>query len=200
MSIQPFSINVRKGNPFLRGFNITVLSSLLVLTGCTQMQTQPEPQPVKTVVETKTVEVVPRHLKSIENKAIIGQIENVTVADWKMKARIDSGATTTSIDARNIKGFERDGKDWVRFELLNRDTNETKKLEKPVSRIVEIKRHGAENQERYVVEMKLTLGSINEKVEVSLNDRSDFTFPVLIGRNFLMDRAVVDVSQEYVGK
>ncbi|GAA3944175.1 ATP-dependent zinc protease [Litoribacillus peritrichatus] len=159
----------------------------------------PEP---KVVTKEVKVEVLPEAYKSIEDKLVIGQVEHTLVdpSGWTFKSRIDSGATTTSIDARDIKKFERDGKDWVRFNLFDRDTKETFEIEKPVSRVVQIKRHGAGIQERYAIELNLTIGKLSETVEVTLTDRSDFTYPVLIGRNFLIDRAVVDVSAKFIAK
>lgn len=150
----------------------------------------------------KRVEVLPEKFQSIKKKTIIGQVEYTTIApsNWTFKSRIDSGATTTSIDAKDITPFERDGERWVRFNLENRDTKETFDIEKPVERVVKIKSHGSDVQERFVVLLDLSIGGISERVEVSLTDRSEFTYPVLIGRNFLMDRAVIDVSQKFIAK
>ena len=51
-------------------------------------------------------------------KIIIGAVEKVRLLppNVVLKARIDTGAKTTSIDAQNIIPFERDGKEWVRFD------------------------------------------------------------------------------------
>ncbi len=197
---------------------IRTLSALFILStlaGCESLgsqpssaQTCPEVEPkiitkeAKPKIITKEVEVLPEAFADLKDKIIIGQAENVLVepSGWTFKSRIDSGATTTSIDARDIKKFERDGKDWVRFNLFDRETKKTFEIEKPVTRTVDIKRHGTEIQTRYAIELKLTIGKLSEIVEVTLTDRSDFTFPVLIGRNFLIDRAVIDVSEQYIAK
>ncbi|GLQ33185.1 ATP-dependent zinc protease family protein [Litoribrevibacter albus] len=202
--------------------SLSVLLLVGVLAGCDALPTQPSegnpqaqncPPPkevqqacpdVKPTVITKEVEkrveVLPARFQSIEKKTVIGQVENtkITPSEWSFESRIDSGATTTSIDARDITPFERDGKDWVRFNLYDRKTKQTFEIEKPVERVVKIKRHGTELQERYVVLLDLSIGNLTERVEVSLTDRSEFTYPVLIGRNFLMDRAVIDVSQKFI--
>ena len=120
--------------------------------------------------------------------------ENVLTA----KARIDTGATTTSLGAHDITPFERDGKRWVRFTIRDRVSGEEHPFEKPLSRMVEIKRHNASPDTRPVVRMPLTLGRVSATVEVSLNNRDPFDYPVLIGRNFMDGRIVVDVSQEYI--
>jgi hypothetical protein len=135
-----------------------------------------------------------------DGKLVIGEAEWVHLPKQKirLKGRIDTGATTTSIDARDIRIQERDGKKWVLFDLVNRENDERIHMDKPVIRIAEIKRHGAEHQERPVVKLHMRIGDVEEYLEVSLTDRSKYEFPVLIGRNFLRGTAVVDVSRAYV--
>ncbi|BFM12749.1 hypothetical protein R50072_29020 [Simiduia litorea] len=130
---------------------------------------------------------------------VIGVAENVTLdpPGVKVKARIDTGAETSSLHASNIIPFERDGERWVRFEFSPNDDAETVTIERPLSRKVKIKRHDADSTRRRVVEMRVRLGDIDEEIEVTLTDRSEFSFPMLIGRNFLTDNAVVDVSKSF---
>lgn len=130
-------------------------------------------------------------------KKIIGATEKVRLLPVNMvlKARIDTGAKTTSIDARNITPFERDGVQWVRFDCVDGDKTET--LEKKVLNVVEIKRHGAEPQNRYVVKMRIVLGNVSRLIEVNLNNREPYDYPILIGRNFLRNSFIVDIVEKY---
>jgi len=127
-----------------------------------------------------------------DDKHIIGSIELVQVVPVKVtkKARIDTGATTTSIDAQDIVLFERDGKKWVKFKFAG------KEIQKKLVDIVSIKRHGADDVKRPSVMIKLALGDVVRNVKVTLADRSKFTYPILIGRNFLRDMFIVDVSKK----
>jgi len=149
--------------------------------------------------ETKTTPVAEESLKECDGKLIIGETEWVYLPSVKvkMKARIDTGATTTSIDARNIRIQTRDGKKWALFTLVDRKSGKEFDMEKPVVKVVEIKRHGAEHQKRYAVKMRIVIGHISQYILVTLNDRERFDFPVLIGRNFLRGAAVVDVDRAY---
>jgi len=139
---------------------------------------------------------------------IIGQAEYVTVwpNEFRYRARIDTGATTCSISALDIKRFERDGKKWVRFRFPVPSENKKAKLKKsaiqeyPISRDVNIKRHGAADQIRPVVKLMVQLGSFKGRIEFSLTDRTKYTYPVLVGRNLLEGNALVDVSKSYVAK
>lgn len=136
----------------------------------------------------------------LDGKQIIGQVEYALVSppDLRLRARIDSGATTTSVHATSIEPFERDGEDWVRFEMVNPETEVYLPVEGKITRIASIKRHGAEDVKRPVVRLKVSIGSVSLPIEVTLADRSSFEYPVLIGRNFLQGTSVVDVSGEYL--
>lgn len=128
-------------------------------------------------------------------KITIGRIENVRLVppNVVLKARIDTGAETTSIDARNITPFERDGKQWVRFVCVSGKKEYT--IERKVIKNVRIKRHGEDAQDRYVINMRIVLGDVSRVVRVNLNDRDAYKYPVLIGRNFLRDYFIVDVAK-----
>ena len=130
-------------------------------------------------------------------KKIIGAIENVRLVPPNiiLKARIDTGAKTTSVDARNITPFERDGKQWVRFVCMDGEKEHI--LERKVVKTVQIKRHGEVSQDRYVVNMRIILGDVSQLIPVTLNDRDAYIYPVLIGRNFLRDYFIVDVAKKY---
>ena len=130
---------------------------------------------------------------------VIGEIESVTLVKDKFQllARIDTGAQTSSLSAQKIEQYERDGKKWVRFEVANLATKKKVQFERPLSRMVSIKRHGASAVNRPVVNLIVAMGPIKCVCEFSLTDRSKYEFPVLIGRNFLSGRAVVDVSRKH---
>ncbi|MCW8821712.1 MAG: RimK/LysX family protein [Sulfurovum sp.] len=130
-------------------------------------------------------------------KRIIGNVEKVRLVppNVVLKARIDTGAKTTSIDAREITPFERDGKQWVRFVVMAGKKEHT--IERKVIKTVQIKRHGAESQDRYVVKMRIILGDVSQLISVTLNDRDAYQYPVLIGRNFLRDYCIVDVGKKF---
>lgn len=141
--------------------------------------------------------------QAAEKLPIIGAEEYVVVdpegKSILLKARIDSGANTSSLWAENILRFERDGAPWVRFELPLSDEEGGKRatFERKVERTVEIKRKNAENQSRVAVWMLVRFGEFDEKLQFTLADRSGFDFPLLLGRNFLHGNFLIDVSRKY---
>ncbi len=131
-------------------------------------------------------------------KLVVGDVEDVRFEniDIVLRARIDTGASTSSLDARDIGSFERDGDRWVRFTVLDPDSGEPIVLERPRSRRVRILQATADEPERRpVVELRVTLGDNTQTAEFTLSNRSNLEYPVLIGRNILRDLMVVDVSK-----
>ncbi|MBQ7633053.1 MAG: ATP-dependent zinc protease [Alphaproteobacteria bacterium] len=137
----------------------------------------------------------PAKIITVRPDNVIGAVERIYFPPMKSPflARIDTGATTSSVDADNIKRFERDGQKWVSFTLVNRDTNEKLDFEKPLVRRVKIKRTG-EEEHRVTVSMDVKMGKEMFVAEFTLNERHDFEYQGLIGRNILSGRAIVDVS------
>jgi hypothetical protein len=126
-------------------------------------------------------------------KSIIGGVERVRVIPGNiiLKARIDTGATTSSLGVDSYEITNEDGKEWVEMTL------EGFKSKHEVIKYILIKQHDAESLKRPVIRLRLILGDISESVNVTLADRSNFTYKLLIGRNFLYDHFLVDVSLKY---
>jgi len=114
----------------------------------------------------------------------------------EFKAKLDSGARTSSLHAVDIEEFERNGEKWVRFTIENHD-GEKETLERRIVRHVRIKEHGGTTQKRPVVKMGICLGMLYKEVEANLIDRSNFTTPILVGRSFMQDDVLIDPSTTY---
>lgn len=143
--------------------------------------------------------------RGLANKTVLGGREWIGLVDvgTYLKARIDSGANTSSLSASEITPFERDGENWIRFKLglddkdVVVDAVRDEWIEAPVERRVRVIQATGE-ESRPVVTLMMTLGSIREPVEFTLSDRTHLDFPVILGRRFLLDIAVVDVAQRYL--
>lgn len=133
-----------------------------------------------------------------KDKTLIGWIEKVRVypGDIEFKAKMDTGALTSSINAKNISEFERDGEAWVRFEIINKD-NVSSTLELPLVREAKIKRHFGVAQKRHVVVLGVCLGKLYKETQVNLVDRHGFLYAMLIGRSFLRKDFAIDPSQQF---
>lgn len=135
------------------------------------------------------------------DKLLVGELEQVWLSnlDLALPARIDTGAETASLDARNIELFERDGRRWVRFEILRPGTGKPLVVERKLKRMVMIvQSSSAEPERRPVIQLGITLGHIDQTAEFTLSNRSHLDYQVLIGRNILQDVMLVDVSQKNI--
>lgn len=152
-------------------------------------KTQPEPK----VVEQKTEET--------RTTNIIGAIEPFYILPMKSAfyARVDTGAETSSIDVENLKRFERDGKKWVSFDIVNDRSQETYHFEKRILKRVKIKRIQKE-EHRLKVMMDIKIAGQKIKTPFTLAERGDFEFQGLIGRSLISGRFIVDTSVSHTLK
>ncbi len=128
-----------------------------------------------------------------------GWIEEVMISpgNLRLQAKLDTGANSSSIHAENISSFTQKGETWVRFDLVNGEGKPVT-LERKVHRTVKIKRHKQKSSERPVVLLGICVGDHLEKTEVNLSDRSNYKYPVLIGRMFLSGAFMVDPSSKHL--
>ena len=139
-------------------------------------------------------------------KVVAGWVEKVTVHSdtaIETKAKLDSGAKTSSIHGEDIERFERDGDDWVRFTLVLKGTDNDihrAKLEKPVERNILIKDHDDPSSRRPIVELPICFDGRLHDVQFSLADRGDFIYSVLLGRRFLKEVALIDPDATFLTK
>ncbi|MDH5602254.1 MAG: RimK/LysX family protein [Gammaproteobacteria bacterium] len=132
------------------------------------------------------------------DKQTIGWVEQVTINKnaLKLKAKIDTGATTSSLHAKIIKNFKRDNQKWVQFRVIN-NAGEDIILDKKIIHTVKIKRKLALPLKRPVIKLGICLGKIYRELEVNLANRENFKYQMLIGRNYLEDYFLVDSSRMF---
>ena len=134
-----------------------------------------------------------------DQRMVVGEVERVRVEPpgFITSARIDTGAQSSSLHAQNITEFERDGDDWVRFDVIDKDLNVT--IERPVEKYVRVfQQSDKDGSRRPVVKMRILIGNVRDTFEFTLADRSHLQHNMILGRNFLTDIALVDVGRQYV--
>ncbi len=134
------------------------------------------------------------------DKMLVGELEYVWIDPPGVSAvaRIDTGATSSSLNAVDIMPFERDGDDWVRFDMLLSD-GETVTVERQIIRYARvIQQADPDGSRRPVVEMRVRLGDVEDTFEFTLADRSHLENGVILGRNFLADVTLVDVGSQFI--
>lgn len=135
------------------------------------------------------------------DKVVVGATERVLLPDLTLvlPARIDTGAELSLLAVRQIKPFERNGEQWVRFKLPRPEGDEPLELERPQVRRARLATFNGDKPKRHpVVELRLTLGSITQRAELALVEELPGELSLRIGRNVLRDLMLVDVARENV--
>ena len=170
---------------------LCLLIVLFTVSACQSKQVI-VPAVVHNVSTTEEVVVEKAHLP------IIGEVEPIYFLPMKspFAARIDTGATTSSLDCQDVEYFERDGEKWVAFKLKNRKTGEEHVFEKKVERSFKVKRAG-KDESRKAIKMDVKMGGEVFSAVFSIAARSNFDYQGLVGRNILTGRFLVATSTSY---
>lgn len=131
-------------------------------------------------------------------KQVVGWVENVVVSPGGLeyKAKLDTGAKTTSLHCKLCGTYIQDGEEWVRIEMTD-EHGKTVKLDRQILRWVNIKRHFGDVQQRPVISLGICLAGIYKETEVNLIDRQGLNYQLLIGRQFLQDDFLIDAGSEF---
>lgn len=132
----------------------------------------------------------------------LGYLEDVTVGSLglAMKGKLDTGADTSSVHARDVEIYKRGKRDnWVRFRLIGKDGRAIR-YDQNVIRFALIKTKTGGTIRRPVIHLPLCVGGKKGLAEINLADREDFEYDILIGREFLAHRILVDPSQTFVSE
>lgn len=130
---------------------------------------------------------------------VVGWRELVSLPDLGLAgipAKIDTGARTSSLHAHVLDDFRRDGRRYVRFAVDWGGVRHT--CEAVHVDLRGITSSNGERQERFVIKTPLTIGNMTFRAEISLADRSQMQFPMLIGRTALRRRFVVDSGYSWL--
>jgi hypothetical protein len=113
-------------------------------------------------------------------------------------AKIDTGARTSSLHATVLDQFERDGEQFVRFAVDFPGVNVRQVCEAVHIDWRGITSSNGETQRRMIIKTPLRIGEVEFRAEISLADRSDMRFPMLVGRSSLRRHFVVDSGHSWL--
>jgi len=133
---------------------------------------------------------------------VIGWREIVSLPDlgvYDMRAKIDTGARTSALHAEEWEVFERDGRDWVRFRVPASRHHADFRAEVPVLDERNIKNTSGVPERRIVIRTLLHLGRHHWHVDVSLANRTNMGFDMILGRTAIRRRNVlVDAGRSFL--
>lgn len=138
----------------------------------------------------------------MHEKKIIGTKEIISIIDlelYDLDVKIDTGADSNALHCDDIFIDEQN---FVHFKLLDKvhSSYHGKKMKMPLYKLKKIKSSNGHVEERPSIKINVKFFGRKYKTVVSLTNRSDMKFPMLIGRKFLANKFLVDVSKEYLTK
>jgi hypothetical protein len=136
-----------------------------------------------------------------------------TIAGWRewvslpgagvpwIKAKLDTGARSSALHAFDVEEIERDGGAWVRFVVRpwQRSDEDQVRVESRVLDRREVRSSSGHAEERYVVSMDVSISGRVVAAEVTLSNRDEMGFRMLIGREALRGGFLVDPGRSYLG-
>ncbi|MFI0491686.1 30S ribosomal protein S6--L-glutamate ligase [Flavobacterium sp.] len=139
----------------------------------------------------------------LQNKIILGCEEWCSFPELgipTIKARVDSGAKTSALHAINIAPFIKDEQNWVKFDI-NPIQNNVKTIihcEAPLVDKRVVKSSSGFREHRYVIQTSLDIGNSKWLIEMTLTNRDSMGFRMLLGREAMSGRVLVDPEQKYL--
>lgn len=138
----------------------------------------------------------------MSNKVIVGWKEWCALPELDLpaiKAKMDTGATTSAIHALQITPVRKSGQDWVKFTVY--PFKENKQIYRecllPIVDRRQVVSSDGGKEWRYVVQTALSLSSYTGSIELTLTNRAPMRFPMLLGREALQQFALVDSGKMY---
>jgi hypothetical protein len=130
---------------------------------------------------------------------IIGRTDRADFPELELEGlhiKIDTGAYTSSIHCHHIKEVDIDGIPHIEFELLDpsHPFYKDKVFKTKNFKQKNVKSSFGNSQQRYVIKTKIVLFGRIYAIELSLSERSNMKFPILLGRRFLKKKFMVDTS------
>ena len=138
-----------------------------------------------------------------QNKVIFGSEEWFSFPDLgipTIKARVDSGAKTSALHAINISPFKKDDANWVRFDInpIQKNLKTVIHCEAPLVDKRIVKSSSGFREQRYVIQTTLDIGNDSWPIEMTLTNRDSMGFRMLLGREAMSGRVLVDPEQIYL--
>ncbi|MGJ8759901.1 MULTISPECIES: RimK/LysX family protein [unclassified Polaribacter] len=133
-------------------------------------------------------------------KITIGRVDKADFPELHLEdidLKIDSGAYTSSIHCSNIEEITIDGKNFIRFKLLDPEhpfyNNKEFTTKNYASKLV--KSSNGISEKRFLVETEIVIFNEIFPIHLTLSERKDMKFPILLGRKFLNKKFVIDTTK-----
>jgi hypothetical protein len=154
-------------------------------------------------VKHRTAPGVARHDLVARGFQIIGWREKLALPDLGVpliRAKIDTGALTSALHVDDLEFFSRNGRRWIRFHPPCPDGKPTPEpAEAPLRDSREVKSSSGQVERRCVIATRFVIGAETFRAEVTLTDRTDMVYNMLVGRTAMrIGRLIVDPTRSWM--
>lgn len=127
-----------------------------------------------------------------------GSLPELGIQSIKMK--VDTGARTSCLHAFRLEPFQRDGQEWLKIWVHPYQDNDKEHMcEAPVLEQRTVTDSGGHREVRYVIETTVCMGDDSFLAELTLTNRDTMKFRMLLGRQAMNGRFIVDPEASYLG-
>lgn len=133
-------------------------------------------------------------------KKTLGWKDKIDFIDWGLEnldIKIDTGARTSVIHCKEIALIKKYRKNYVKFILLddNHPQFSNQEFILPFHKEKKVKNSFGHEENRFIVKTTVKIFGKKHEIEISLRDRSNLEFPVLLGRSFIRKKYIIDVAK-----
>jgi len=134
-------------------------------------------------------------------KRIIGRVDKIDLPNFdieNLECKIDTGADTSSIHCTNVRIVEKDGKEFLKFRVLDKKHPLFSKNSHTVDEFSEkrVKSSTGHSETRFAIKTTAIVFGKSYPITFTLSDREKMKYPVLLGKRFLKNKFIVDVSEK----
>lgn len=139
----------------------------------------------------------------MKEKMIVGWRESLSLPELgieKINAKIDTGARTSCLHAFKLETFHKEGAAWVRFWMhpQQHNTEQFVECEAPIVDERVVRDSGGHEEKRYVIRTLIMMGGQSWAAEITLTNRENMAFRMLMGRTAMHNRIIVDPVESYL--
>jgi hypothetical protein len=139
----------------------------------------------------------------MSNKLTVGALELCSLPDFeisKLHMRVDTGAKTSSLHVDNIQKFSKNKEKWVSFDIHPdfHNVDAVVRREAKIKSVRGVKMSNEAKEKRYVIDTTIKISDQTWTIELNLTDRSNMTYLMLLGREAMAGRLIVDPEKEYI--
>ncbi len=143
-------------------------------------------------------------MSKVKVKQTVGRLEHISFPDLglqNIEAKIDTGAYTTALHCHDIRLVEQNGQQLLCFKPLKTTEAGAESAQDVCTKdfqTKDIRNSFGEVERRFIIKTSVRIGTKKVKAYISLTDRGNMRYPVLIGRRILKNRFLVDVSEVFI--